>query len=467
MNELKKIFESNVASCHEIEFDYIIIGSGAAGSSSAITLAEQGYNILVVEAGPLALTDHVGSTSLRYNPELLKTMSSSYSSYSEWENQNQEKFPSQTWTVAGGRTLFWGGHSPRFLDSDFETWPIAANQLKEDYEWAERHLGVNRHFFHNQEQENLIKMGQESTINLEPSPLAVDAYAGNSRLPHLLFSGISRLLSSKYFTADIQSKGIHLLCDMQAIRLEAGQGHITSLVLEDRLQSHEVRLRAKHYVLACGALRSNQLVLNSNLKLEHQPGTGISEHLFCKGLIRLRQPLTAPVYLHATAALDEPYLFEIHGPLGETWYDNNYATVWLDWHKNTQYLLLYGFGVAEINPDNRVILDNSTLGYKVYYQHTPHDIETFSAMATKAKKIATALGGSLQKIEFQPPGMSYHERGGLVMSEEPPNGLVNERGTFWNYKNLHCTDPAIWPSQGASNPCLTITAIARYLMRDR
>jgi choline dehydrogenase-like flavoprotein len=465
MSPLKKLLEISLEACQAVEFDYLVIGSGAAGTSTAITLADQGFNILVVEAGPLLLTEHIGVSSLRHNPNLIKAISSAHSISSPWHDNEGISNQEQVWSVAGGRTLFWGGHTPRFLNSDFAMWPIQAQALQEDYQWAENFLGVSSTFFANASQDFLLELAKIAQINVQAASLAIHHDAGKTALPNLIYSGISRLLSNPHFTNDSTQVGIHLLCDTKALSLIHQQERIHGLQVRNQRTQALTQLTAKNYVLACGALRSNQLVLNSSMHFDSPVGHKLSEHLFCKGLIRLHQPLKDPIYLHAPSSERDPFLFELHGPLNRTWYDDNHATVWLDWKENTQYLLLYGFGVAEIIPENRVVLSTNPHGYQVYYQHTARDQQTFQGMMEKAQRLATSLNGTLEQIELQAPGASYHERGGLVMGHNPRECIVNSQGAFWNYSNLYCTDSAIWPSQGAANSCLTITAVAHHLMK--
>ncbi|WP_419421369.1 GMC oxidoreductase (plasmid) [Legionella sp. D16C41] len=461
---LKEVLTLDIEDCTAITFDIIIVGSGACGGAAAISLAEKNLNILIIEAGPLLLTEHVGSLSLRYNPPLIKKLSEKSSSQALWQDNTQRLNREQVWTVAGGKTLFWGGHSPRFREEEFNKWPIEKDLLQDCYCWAEDFLHINKNFFANQTQSELIKSSQEQGLTIEPASLALEDNGNPSTLPNMIYSSIHTILAHSQYTVNLNQTGIHLACDAKALKIQHQNKRIKGIEVKNMVNGEKCLIKARHYILACGAMRSNQLVLHSLLETPaFLTGQYLSEHLFCKGLIRLSTPLTEPVYLHVPAQREKPYLFEIHGPLNQTWYDNNHATIWLDWIKNQSYLLLYGFGVAEIIQENKVTLHSEEPGYKVYYNHTITDHNTMKEMHDSAKKIAKSLNGSLEKIEFQPPGSSYHERGGLLMGSHPKHSVVNDKGRFWNYENLYCMDSAIWPSQDAANSCLTITALTRYL----
>ena len=123
-------------------FDFIIIGGGTFGA----VLAEQlwfrfnnrGERVLVLEAGPFVLPEHVQNLpALGLNA----ASPSSVAEYNAMSKQAQDdwrrevwglawnspiKFPGLAYTV-GGRSVFWGGWSPRLLDSELpqNLWPKA------------------------------------------------------------------------------------------------------------------------------------------------------------------------------------------------------------------------------------------------------------------------------------------------------------------------------------------------------
>ncbi|HRD71206.1 MAG TPA: GMC oxidoreductase [Legionella sp.] len=464
MSILKDSCEVNIDDCSAIKFDYIVIGSGAAGGATALTLGDLNHNVLVVEAGSLLLTEHVGSLSMKHQPSILKSFCNKCSYQVPWISSTASS-NEQVWSVAGGRTLFWGGHAPRFFAHEFSKWPLNFNDLKADYDWAEQLLHVENDFFANETEKTLIDNSLSNNMIAMASPLALEfASHKTSILPDLFFSSISKLIAHPRFNKDLNQPGIHLLCDAKAQKLLHNKGEITGLELLNTQTGKSVIIKAEHYILACGAFRSTQLVIDSDLSITSSLfKKNIGEHLFCKGLIRLDEPLEEPIYIYYPSTLRQPYMFEIQGPFKESWYDANYATVWLDWQSNNNYLLLYGFGIADVSLANSI--ESKGSGYQINYNYTPHDYQTMLDMQQSAEQLAEALEGDLVNLEFQDPGSSLHERGGMAMSEHPEDGVVSPDGQFWDYPNLYCTDTAIWPDQGAANSCLTITAIAHHLAK--
>src|ERR1043166_5208928 len=111
-------------------FDMIIIGGGTFGAVLATRLFRRdkthAHRILVLEAGPLSLPEHQQNLP-QINPgsEVWGVPWDSDSPQS-WN----QKFPGLAFTV-GGRSLFWGGWSPYFIDSEWPSPPWPAG-VKDD-----------------------------------------------------------------------------------------------------------------------------------------------------------------------------------------------------------------------------------------------------------------------------------------------------------------------------------------------
>jgi hypothetical protein len=102
------------------DFDTIIIGGGTFGSVVAehlfIADATRSRRILVLEAGPFVLPEHVqnmpymggGAPDMRV----------------PWANHPALNYPGLIFAI-GGRSLTWGGWSPELLDVELPAWPAA------------------------------------------------------------------------------------------------------------------------------------------------------------------------------------------------------------------------------------------------------------------------------------------------------------------------------------------------------
>ena len=61
MHPLAPILLSDARAIAGADIDCLVIGSGTSGVTTGIELADRGLKVAIVEAGPLVLTEHVGS----------------------------------------------------------------------------------------------------------------------------------------------------------------------------------------------------------------------------------------------------------------------------------------------------------------------------------------------------------------------------------------------------------------------
>jgi choline dehydrogenase-like flavoprotein len=102
------------------DFDVIVIGGGTFGSVIAehlfINDPTHSRRILVLEAGPFVLPEHVQNMSyIGGAPDPRRP----------WESHPALSYPGLIFAI-GGRSLSWGGWSPELLDEELTKWPPAA-----------------------------------------------------------------------------------------------------------------------------------------------------------------------------------------------------------------------------------------------------------------------------------------------------------------------------------------------------
>jgi len=152
-------------------YDAIVVGSGATGGIAALTLAEQGIKVLVIEAGPQIKRDEASnhepkSTLKRLSGVLTKKHANQCQHPGYWKNNpdlysNELKhpyvFPKKKpilWTQGkqyGGRSLTWGGITLRLSSEDFHpakkdgfgpNWPISYEEISPHYDFIENFCGI-------------------------------------------------------------------------------------------------------------------------------------------------------------------------------------------------------------------------------------------------------------------------------------------------------------------------------------
>ncbi|UXY30239.1 family 16 glycoside hydrolase [Streptomyces sp. HUAS TT20] len=103
-------------------FDLIVLGGGSFGSILAGHLfyndTSHAHRILVLEAGSFALPEHVQNLPPQLSPGEVWGVPWNSDSPQPWN----QRFPGLAF-CPGGRSLFWGGWSPYFIDSELAGWP--------------------------------------------------------------------------------------------------------------------------------------------------------------------------------------------------------------------------------------------------------------------------------------------------------------------------------------------------------
>jgi len=112
-------------------FDFIVVGGGTFGAAVAEHLwfrsSGRSERILVLEAGPFVLPEHMQNlpsfglgAGARSNTEVWGL---------SWNSDPKLDYPGSGLAYCvGGRSLWWGGWSPRLLDAEIESWPNSVLQ---------------------------------------------------------------------------------------------------------------------------------------------------------------------------------------------------------------------------------------------------------------------------------------------------------------------------------------------------
>lgn len=274
-------------------FDVIVIGSGMYGAYLAQQVAQEGaaknVRVLVLEAGPFLVSEHVqnlASMGLNVAGEISPDADPGVAREHVWGIpwRGNVAFPGLAFCV-GGKSLYWGGWSPRLAPGDLAQWPATvASDLNTLYPKLESETGVvpGGDFITGPLHTALRGRLQAAAANVptaEPlagtihgvsdAPLAVQASPPASGLFSFdKFSSAPVLISA--IRSDVAAAGsdsqrrLMLVPKTRVLRLVTEQGRVTSVEVSENGERRFIPLSPRgRVVLAASAIESTRIALES------------------------------------------------------------------------------------------------------------------------------------------------------------------------------------------------------------
>jgi choline dehydrogenase-like flavoprotein len=227
----------------QLEAEICIIGAGAAGMTLARDLMNAGRDICLVEAG-----------GMDYEP-VTQTLFQGRNIGAEYYDLDHARL-----RFFGGTTNIWGGRSVPLDAIDFERrdwvphsgWPIKLADLDRYYRQAHDSLELGAYDY---------EPGIWNQLNLKPLDFDPEKITTRFwRFDHLEERFNSRRARDLVDAANVQIVLHANLTRIQAAENAASVTHIDASSINRR----KLRVNARHYVLACGAIENARLMLMSN-----------------------------------------------------------------------------------------------------------------------------------------------------------------------------------------------------------
>lgn len=459
-----------------IEADVCVVGAGPAGITLALSLADLGREVVLLEGGGLAPP----------GPEELDLYAGEVSG---------RKYPLRASRLRffGGTTGHWGGWS-RPLDPidlaakphiPFSGWPLERSGLDPWYAQAHQWLEIPANDYFGDR-------APPFAGNLLPATLGLTTR-------YFRFSPPTRY-GTAYRDRVAESLRVRCYLGANATGLErAGEGRIRA-VFARSLQGKQLEVRARNVVLAMGGIENARFLLNSAEQtdtaignhsdwlgrgfMDHpgwSPGTVISQDKLAYHQFTHEEQLVMPVLGIADDVLMNERLVNCCGILHPVSFDENIEKAYFSnpWSGGlgaagevSSYRLQLIFEPSPCRA-SRVDLteQRDALGLRRANLHWTFNDYDFEMLERSISLINAYLGqtgmGRLKLVKpvnestiKAPIGTGLHHMGTTRMSAAPSEGVVDADCRVHGFDNLYIAGSSVFPTVGFSNPTLTIVALA-------
>ena len=317
-------------------YDAIIIGSGASGGMAAKELTARGFDVLVLEAGPMidplrdfamnrAAYDSMyrgfGRPGWKQSEQWMQDTAGDFSRHF-YVNDTEHPYTTAPgkpflWVrarIVGGKTLHWGRLSWRFSDLDFKAashdgfdvdWPIDYQEMAPYYDKAENWIGVsgNRDGLwwqpdgdylppmaltcgEHQLKKATEKLGWKLIQSRVAMLTAVRNHhreggraqchycgsCGNGCTVGAMFNSLSSTLPAAAATGRMTLRPNSIV---RQVTVDSATGQAKGVAVVDRVTRQELEFRGRVVIVAASTLESTRLLLNSKSR-QHPAGLGNS-----------------------------------------------------------------------------------------------------------------------------------------------------------------------------------------------
>jgi choline dehydrogenase-like flavoprotein len=228
-----------------VSADVCVIGTGPAGATVAVELANRGVDVVVVEGG--------GARPSARHTDTYRGAGTG--AHDPLETVRQKRL--------GGTSVVWGGRCAPLDDHDLRPrewipgsgWPVSADDLEPCYRRAQEHLEAGDYAY-SATAAGLPPAPRPPAGGQEPPALDVDGTWRWS--PPTSFAGTLRALTRR-------APNVRLLVEASVVRFERDPvgGAITEAVVAPR-PGVEITVAARTFVLAAGGLESTRILLASD-----------------------------------------------------------------------------------------------------------------------------------------------------------------------------------------------------------
>ncbi len=487
-----------------IEADICIIGAGAAGVSMALDWNKTGHKVILLEGG-----------GFKYENELQNLYRGT--------STGQKYYPlfGTRLHYFGGTTGHWGGMCAPFDDIDFmkrdwvpeSGWPITKQDLDPFYAKAHEVLQLGPYEYD-------LNYWQKELPNLNPFPIDENV------IWNKMWQFNAARFGTLYKDEIINSANIHLYSYANVVEILTNEN--VSVVNQVVIKNHAGKthtVKAKQFVLACGAIQNARMLLASNSQAKQ--GLGNDYDVVGRYFMEHLEIATGELWLLKSFATD---LYSLSGkPRAElaiskkTQIENRIlnGTLSLSPLNRAKHIIprmellqvddyneaVKRYYANQAEADEKAKLENSgnitrAFEFQIRIEQAPNPNSRitlgsekdelgvprtnlnweFTALDKRSIRKTNQLVGNQMGIanmgrvklrEFLwdendsswPSGTNggWHHMGTTRMSENPKKGVVNENCQVYGINNLYVAGSGCFATSGAPNPTLTLVALSLRL----
>jgi choline dehydrogenase-like flavoprotein len=499
-------------------FDVIIIGTGAGGGTLARRLAPSGKRILLLERG-----DWLPREPANWSPSQV-LVDGRYVAREVWTDGDGQEFAPRVHYVVGGATKVYGAALHRMRREDFgevrhqdglsPAWPVSYEEMEPYYTQAEQLYAVHGARGEDPNEPPTSAPFPFPPVSHEPRVHQLSAALTRAGLHpfHAPMGLLLREASMPYSAcvrcptcdgfpclvlgkSDAEVLGVRpaldhpnvtLLTNANAVRLTTNPAGTTVTEVVVDHEGHEERYAGTLVAVACGAINSARLLLNSATEL-HPAGlaNGSDElgrnymHPVRHHLLALSHEAHSTVFPRTLAVTD----FYLSGPgadhplgmiqlggavspeslRGETQVQARLAGS-LTPHDVARHAVTFQLSTEDLpRSDNRVSLDDRG---QVRVRHAPSNLAPARQLHDRLEGLLPDLGLDPEHLipltahgRSAPQDVSY-QAGTCRFGKDPSSSVLDTDCRTHELDNLYVVDSSFLPSMGAVDPALTVMANA-------
>lgn len=486
--------------------DVLIIGAGAVGSVYARLLVDAGRKVTMIDAGK-QLSVQPGEhqkNAFRYQqyPNLfaafvasqLETYSVSQHIFSRIQHGSQRNFenPEQKWYrnmpfasavyAVGGMLTVWSGAAP-----NPELWERTPLLSADDWEIAlavaRKLLNVHTDVFDHSQVGKAVKSRLiESGYHPEPLPLAVENVfqEGLHSNPYFVkWTGTDTILGSLILKPEYKAR-FQLLAEHRAESLSYKGSKVEAAVVRDLKTFTLKKIWADTVIVTSGSFLTPRLLWMSGICYEAL-GRYLHDHLTVSCSISLGKRVLEHIKDTSVHKDHNQEKISVNDPGPALMFPSTAERPWLGKVTRLGEKLMYfptgdlrklvqftWYGTVDVARDNRITFSSRykdrfdmpqiTIDYRYSWADLKRMISMFFDLLQRAFKVGSLAGAPI----ISPAGTSQHLLGTYRMGddEDEKTSVVDSYGKVWGFDNLYLGGLGIIPNRTASNPTLTISAIA-------